>query len=143
MRARSTRHRQHRRGANAVEFALTFPVFLLISFGMIEFGWYFSQVAAVNSASLDGCRQGALVDEANPGDRVSPTHTALQQMNNRLSLFGLNCGGDCTAIVNGPVPGRYIQCDVRVDYEPITGFLPAPSEILSTTRTRLEWQRNI
>lgn len=129
--------RKTRRGANAIEFALTFPVFLAMSFGMMEFGWYFSRVAQVNSASLDGCRAGGLVDE-NFGN---PITEATFQAGQALGTQGLSCD-PCTATFDGVIPDKGLVCTVRIDHQGVSGLLPfLPSEITKTTRVRLEWQR--
>jgi Flp pilus assembly protein TadG len=48
------------RGAEAVEFALVVPVFLLLVFGVVDFGWMINHDTMVNNASREGARLGAL-----------------------------------------------------------------------------------
>jgi hypothetical protein len=134
------RRRRRRRGANAMEFALTLPVFIAVTMGMVEFGWFFSRVALVNSALMDGCREGALIDELE-GD---PETTATARMEAVLTFGGQACT-DCDAEIIGVVPGKTLRCSVEVDYETLTGFFTSmgvmPNTITSETRSRLEWQR--
>jgi Flp pilus assembly protein TadG len=71
-RRRSTRHRDsgtvavgaaigaHDRGAEAVEFALVVPIFLLLVFGIVDFGYMINRDTMVNNASREGARAGAL-----------------------------------------------------------------------------------
>jgi Flp pilus assembly protein TadG len=71
-RRRSTRHRDsgtvavgaaigaHDRGAEAVEFALVVPIFLLLVFGIVDFGYMINHDTMVNNASREGAREGAL-----------------------------------------------------------------------------------
>jgi len=47
-------------GAAAVEFALVVPVLILLVFGIIQFGITFGQVLALNNASRQGARVGAV-----------------------------------------------------------------------------------
>jgi Flp pilus assembly protein TadG len=70
-RLRPTRHRDSRtvaggaalsmreRGAEAVEFALVVPVFLLLVFGVVDFGYMINRDTMVNNASREGARAGA------------------------------------------------------------------------------------
>jgi len=141
---RSIRKRACRRGSNAIEFALTFPVFLAITFAMIEFGWYFSRLAIHNSAAMDGCREGALVDEF----VADPIPVAQARMQEVLNSAGVTCSGCATATLVGAVPERTLECEVATPYAALTGagvgyVLPSlmPTEIRSKTQSRLEWQR--
>jgi hypothetical protein len=71
-RRRSRRHRDsrtvavgaaigaHDRGAEAVEFALVVPIFLLLVFGIVDFGYMINRDTMVNNASREGARAGAL-----------------------------------------------------------------------------------
>jgi Flp pilus assembly protein TadG len=70
-RLRSTRHRDSRtvavgaavgvreRGAEAVEFALVVPMFLLLVFGVVDFGYMINHDTMINNASREGARAGA------------------------------------------------------------------------------------
>ncbi|MCB9675570.1 MAG: pilus assembly protein [Alphaproteobacteria bacterium] len=132
--------RRFRRGANAMEFALTLPAFIAITFGMIEFGWYFSRVALLNSAVMAGCREGGLIDE----DLEDPTTTALNTMDAVLTSGGLTCT-DCTAVLSGANPNRVLECSAEIGYDGLTGWFMAlgimPNQITTQTQVRLEWQR--
>lgn len=47
-------------GAEAVEFALVVPLFLLLVFGVVDFGYMINRDTMVNNASREGAREGAL-----------------------------------------------------------------------------------
>jgi Flp pilus assembly protein TadG len=48
------------RGAEAVEFALVVLPFLLLVFGVVDFGYMINRDTMVNNASREGAREGAL-----------------------------------------------------------------------------------
>ena len=50
------------RGQSLVEFTLIVPVFMLILFGMIEFGFVFSHDLTLEYATREGARAGAALD---------------------------------------------------------------------------------
>jgi Flp pilus assembly protein TadG len=52
--------RRYDDGAAAVEFALVFPLLALLVFGIIQFGISFSGLLALNNASRQGARVGAV-----------------------------------------------------------------------------------
>jgi Flp pilus assembly protein TadG len=60
--ARCFRHKMGAkdRGAEAVEFALVVPLFLLLVFGVVDFGYMINRDTMVNNASREGAREGAL-----------------------------------------------------------------------------------
>ena len=50
-----------RRGASALEFALTLPVVVAVLAGILEYGWYLFQLSNVVHALRDGTRIGVTV----------------------------------------------------------------------------------
>jgi Flp pilus assembly protein TadG len=56
------RHKRgaNERGAEAVEFALVVPVFLLLVFGIVDFGYMINRDTMINNASREGARLGAV-----------------------------------------------------------------------------------
>ena len=150
--------RRNRKGANAIEFGLTLPVFTMMLFGMIEYGYYFSKMAQVNVAISRGCREGAMVDMNNPDPSISslgscggqgtgcPVVAAVTTMTNQLNRSGLSCTS-CTASVVGTVPDLSLECHMEVPHQGISGFWDKlgnfPNKIVRDTKVRLEWQRQV
>ena len=58
-------YRKKRRGAAAVEFAVVAPVFLLLVFGMIEYGRMVMVQQVITNASREGARAGVLDGSSN------------------------------------------------------------------------------
>ena len=54
------RHAPRGRGQALVEFALVFPVFLLVLFGLVDVGRYVYVANALNQASREGARVGSV-----------------------------------------------------------------------------------
>lgn len=53
-----------RRGAQAVEFALTLPILLILAAATVDWGWYFHQSMACTQAAVQGNRAAAESDAA-------------------------------------------------------------------------------
>lgn len=131
-----------RRGNNAIEFALTLPIFLALVLGLMDYGFLFAMQAGIDNATAMSCREGALVDEETG---QTPAGRALSEWNVRSAMF---CGGSsCTFLTQdlsaGPyaVPNRTLRCEGRRIMVPLTGFVPYPTQIASISYYRLEWQR--
>lgn len=140
------RPRSHpRRGANAVEFALLMPLYLLLAFGIVDFGWVMYHVAAAHSAAHHGCRRATLVDPGPGGGNVSEVlATAQEAMIEHFDTHGPGCppaGCTAQAILHGSVPQRSVTCRLILPIRPVIGYVPAPEEIGATAVMRLEFQR--
>lgn len=59
-------------GAALVEFALIFPAFLLLLFGILYFGIYLFTQQAVKNAAQQGANAAVVVDVDSPGNGLSP-----------------------------------------------------------------------
>lgn len=136
-----------RRGANAIEFALTFPLFLVIVLGLMDYGYLFAVQAGLDNAVALACREGAMTDP----NQDSPEAVASAELTNRAAMF---CSGSCTLTVTDLATGDYVppnrtlKCEAVRTIDPISGFsgigvLSAlyPKAISSASYYRLEWQR--
>jgi len=135
--------RFNRRGANAVEFALTIPLFLGITFASIEYGWYFASQSIVDAAVVEGCRQGSMVspdpDPQAPKDVAEATIVGFLD-----SVPGVECtpGDNCTITltnINEP-PASSLQCEVTLDYATLTNWWEMPARLPGFTVIRYEDQ---
>lgn len=82
LRTRSPRDRSH--GGAILETALVLPVLIAITFGAIEFGYFFWIQHTLEGAALDGCR-AAIVSGSTNSDVVS-------QADAQLTAAGLDPG---------------------------------------------------
>lgn len=132
-----------RRGANAIEFALTAPIFFGIMLALMDYGWFFANQAGLDNATANGCREGALQD---PADKKTPKPIAHAkgEIKTRAAMF---CDDNCITTVldlnSGvyAIPQRSLQCSTSMTFAPLVGFAPVPKTITSTSFYRLEWQR--
>jgi hypothetical protein len=122
-----------RRGSQAVEFALIFPIFILLVFGGIEILWYSIEAGRIQSALVAGCKGGAATGVNIFAD---PYTRAAELINNTVSRSSrFDCGvGDCDIIISESdlsSPEVYwMDCTVHVSYTSLTNFVPGlPGEI--------------
>jgi Flp pilus assembly protein TadG len=133
-----------RRGGNAIEFALTLPLFLTILLGLMDYGYLFAMQAGIDNVTAMSCRDGAMVDPS----KSSPIAAANAEFAARSPMF---CGGGaCSWLASDlstgdyAVPNRTLKCQVSRSMVPLIGFLPPsmyPPTISSVSYYRLEWQR--
>jgi len=138
--------RNQRRGANAIEFALTLPVFMGITMGIIDFGYYFAAQAVLDAAVLEGTREGAITDPASGADLEAIGEARMHE------IASLICGSDCSYNCNDQTVQyssggethdiRELECEVTWTITPLVGFSPIPPVVSSKGRQLLEWQRN-
>jgi Flp pilus assembly protein TadG len=100
------------RGAAAVEFALVVPLLVLILFGVINFGFVFSQKASLSNAVRVGARFGsvnaytsshsckAVVDKVRDS-AVTVGLSAAQKKNVVVTVSRLSAGGAATTVCSG------------------------------------------
>ena len=125
--ARRSRPRQ--RGIVLIELALVLPLLLLITFGVIEFGWIFTNTAELTNAARHGARLG-----------VRPAATSAQvlaDIDTFMTAAGLGGSGYEATLTPGEVaglePGQTFTVLVTVPYSNVelTGFplIPTPTTL--------------
>jgi Flp pilus assembly protein TadG len=118
-RSRHARHRHGQRGQSLVEFAITFPVFVLLVAGMVDLGLALFSNVTVISAAREGARLGVVL----PGDTVA-VEDRVRAMATGLDLSKLTVTTTCLR----PVGSGYGACTgtawasgdtvrVQVDYD--------------------------
>jgi len=117
-----------RRGASALEFALTLPVVMIVLAAILEYGWYLFQLSNVVHALRDGTRIGVTVPLADP---TPPTTRAEEHARAVMNGLGVPCeeGEGCvvTAVINPSDEFDVLNLTIEVEYTPIVGLLPSPS----------------
>jgi Flp pilus assembly protein TadG len=127
-------HRNKRRGAAAVEFAIVAPIFVLLVFGMIEYGRMVMVQQVITNASREGARRAVL-------DGV--TATDVQTTVNTYLTNGTVSGATVTLNPTNPASataGQPVTVTVSVPYTAVS-WLPSPFFLGSTTMTAASTMR--
>lgn len=139
--------RRDQRGASLVEFALVFPIFVLVILGLVSFGMMLALKQGVTNAAADAARSvvGVVDNAATPAvdERIERARTTVT---NRLDWLGGNSAnlvtsvswynagsGACEAVAVGTAPPSPPTICVRVSY-PYSDhkLVPAPTFGVST-----------
>ncbi|HJN72576.1 MAG TPA: TadE family protein [Myxococcota bacterium] len=133
--------KRNRRGANHIEFALVLPIFIAIILGMMEYSWAFFIRSAVTTSVRDGCRSGSVI---HPDDDYETV--AVEAMRETLAEYQIDCADlstTCTEIIttSGMNPAESLECRLEVDYDPLIGYVPVPTDIAAESIVLFELQR--
>src|SRR5207249_11200006 len=71
-------------GASLVEFALIIPLFVLLLFGLIDFGWAYTQYLDVKSGAREGARL-AIVDAGTGASKNAKCKDIQSQVKSKMS----------------------------------------------------------
>ena len=122
----------HSRGQGLVEFALVVPIFLILLFGMVEFGRAWMTKNILTGAAREAVRRYAVI----PYDNVVAELRAV----NILSSAGLDSSRWTISIYSDPVDNTIMRTDVSYNFPVfIIGFIPGlPTDnILLSTSTSM------
>ena len=100
--------RQLSKGQGLVEFALVIPIFLLLLFGIFEFGRYLTAIITINTASREGARYGAGIGNSNAG---VPYYRDCAGITNAATQFGMFAGIHTVEIHYDNGPDSYTDWD--------------------------------
>ncbi len=122
-----------RRGANAVEFALLAPVILLLTFGMIDYGWYFATYAIAQRAAQQGAQSGGQtpLDE---DPTAAAERAAAEWISDNYPASKMPVSVDAEMTTDTVI----IRLDLK--FVPLAGFVPTPALISCSSERLLEEQ---
>jgi len=147
---------RNEKGATAVEFALVFPLFIVLIFLIIEFSIVLYDKALVTHAAREAIRSCSVLDLDESGDPVTPTDQAITNAvykylgfnseTNGSILITLGGEGPVAPDINlGPIGGRGESISVTVSFPytflMIPNFIPGlpnPLTLSSTATMRRE-----
>jgi Flp pilus assembly protein TadG len=129
------RRRAKGRGQSLVEFAIILPVFLLIAYGVIDFGLAFDASIGISNAAREGAREGATLPNTTAiNDRV---REVAGRLNNSNLSVNVTCktasGGACPGGVSGAAAGYSIIVRVSYSYPMMTPLAFGTAIPLSST----------
>jgi hypothetical protein len=134
------------RGASAVEFALIMPIFFLLLFGIVDFGWYFFNQHTIQYATREGTRLalvGATLKDEHGNEMTREEsiirtikHSAAIAVNPddlRISIYPVGSGysdpEEWETTINAGSGGDYMRVRVLYTYNFLTpmigNFLPS------------------
>ncbi len=129
-----------RRGASAVEFALTLPIVVVLAAITVEWGWVLSQQAWIHAAARDSTRFAVELD---PNDFDVPQQ-AIQSAGEWLAGYQFDCANVLCDINAGvsDVRGRdALTVSVDIEYQPIFGLIPVPESLHGESTYLLKYQQ--
>jgi Flp pilus assembly protein TadG len=123
------RHRKcdQRRGVVLIEAALVFPILLLLTFGLIEYGWLFLRMESLSNAARRGARVAVTPDATNSD--------VLSAIDNMMTDSGLGDSGYTVTVSSLDVdPGETVTVRIVVpNYQNImliqAPMIPVPDQI--------------
>jgi hypothetical protein len=139
--------RRFRTGSNAVELALTMPVFLMFFLGIMDWGWYLFMRAQLVNATMLGCEMGAKV---HPDEVIPPETVAETNIEDRFRSLGYSCTSPslCDWTITTTRNTGYnvgedstVVCSANIEYTPITGYVMIPTLVYTRGDVRLEFQQ--
>ena len=118
------------KGQSLVEFVLLLPVFIILLFGIIEFGRLWETMNVLTSAAREGARVAAVT---NPN--VGAATGAAQNILSAANIQG------ATVTVSGPNAANEVVVTVNFNYTPITGsIIPGIGPFALTRSTTMYWE---
>jgi Flp pilus assembly protein TadG len=137
------RIRRGRRASTTMEFALTFPVYVFVLFGIVDGGWLYYQQSSLDGATRTACRGGTTVD---PGTNNVNIQTVYDYVINQVPLELQEMGVDSSnlsvsATTTGAAPTLTLICTVQQPFTAVTRFVLPDMTLTSTTAMRMEYQR--
>lgn len=109
------------RGQSIVEFALAFPIFLLIVIGIMEFGRLFITYTTVYSAAREGARYGAAVENLCKFDEIIAEAERVAFVNDGLVVTAAYTKDECNQLR----AGDQIAVTATIEhFRFITGLIP-------------------
>jgi len=117
---------RRRRAVVALEIALTFPLYLLVFFGILEYSWYYFQRTLAAEAVRAGCQEAGQNDPNTANFLVAGAQRTQEIIEDRLNITCNDGTYSCTStfplVAANLTPPRLV-CDFTFTYVPLTGLL--------------------
>lgn len=125
-----------RRGAEALEFALTLPILLILVSGLIDFGWYFYQQSRLHDAVRYGARAGAVTLQAE-----DPLGRAVAATTEHLTAVAVPFEAtiDASFVTDG-TGDQVVEVHAEAEYVGLWNLVGAPYQLAASVAMRMEEQ---
>lgn len=130
----SARTRTARRGANAVEFALTASLLIVVIIGLMESAWLFHHYFATVRASQRAVRIATAIEDPTAAQTAADAEA-------RAALQGFGVDPDdatVTTSVTTAADGEIVSATIVLDNTQLVGLVPLPDSVTTTTSLRRE-----
>lgn len=115
--------RRNERGASLVEFAVILPLFLLLIFGIMEAGWFFSQSVELRNAAREGARLAVVDYGSGAAIRAETCNRAALSGSGAIVDISLSNTMDSSF---DPASPESVTVTMSKTYQSLTGILNAP-----------------
>ena len=124
------RNNQERRGTVTIEAALVFPILLLLTLALVEYGWMFLKAQQTTNAARNGARIGALAQST-----TADAYAAVSSLMDTAGMSGYSV--TCTPEEVGSLPpGETLKVEVTIPYANVallgTPFVPVPENLTAS-----------
>lgn len=108
---------QSEQGSTAVEFALLFPLLVVLAFGIIDFGMMLWQQEVLVNATREGARQGILFGAGNGQPEIEATVVqaisggGIDASGVNVKVTGVGTGVGNPLVVTANLPFQFIVVD--------------------------------
>ena len=131
-----------RRGANAIEFALCMPIWVLAVASIFDFGWLVFSKTTLDAATNEGCRAASFIDPGETLNQLAEIERVARARTieavERLSLQPCpSCKVSVRIIDTGP---DTLRCESSQTVAPVVGLSFGPRELRSVQAAFLQWQ---
>lgn len=121
----------NRDGSVAVEFAITFTVFLMLIFGIIELGRYTMSVQALAETVNEGARYAVVHGSKSSSPATASSLVSLVQ--NGSSLLTPSLVSATVTFSPNNAPGSTVTIVATYPWSPVVSLLPLSSATITTT----------
>jgi Flp pilus assembly protein TadG len=134
MRRRST-PRARQRGGTVVEFAIVLPLFVVILFGCVDYGWYYYQKFTLASAVQSGVRSALSYTEADDPWTHAHDYAYARLGEGGIAPASVNFGPASASRYSGVKPNRTMTMSATYTFTPLVGLVPLPNKTMTYTTT--------
>lgn len=124
--------RRQRRGANAIEFALTLPIFLFLVFGLADYSLFFHKQAFVDDAARVAVREGGVDRDCSTSVGATAGEAVCDE-----NVRGCDCTCTQKDFTYTYGSAKAIECECRAPYVPVIGLAPRIAKEASRVEYRI------